>query len=282
MIYLFLSIIASTLIAVVIRRNEDRGLDRPAVMLFNYLTATGLSLFFLEPGHLVSRVPRLVPLGLISGFLFVTAFLVYMKAVRHLGLTIPVTVTRLAVVIPVLGSLFIFSERVSRYQTLGLVLATTAIYLFSWRRGNTGRREPGSNLFLPVLLFLCMGSGDFSLKVFQELYSPDDMMSFICIVFAVSSVYTLILVVMKNVRMNTKIVLGGFLLGIPNFTSAYFILKLLQVFPGSIAFPLNNIGIIVLSMAIGYLFWQERFHRRTWFAICTAAVAVFLLNAGSR
>ena len=123
-----------------------------------------------------------------------------------------------------------------------------------------------------------MGSGDLSLKVFRELFPAESTPGFILMVFGVSSLITLALVILRGVRINRRIVLGGILLGIPNFSAAYFILNVLQVYPGAIAFPLNNIGIIALSTLAGLFIWRERPRRRTWAALSLAVAAVVLLN----
>jgi drug/metabolite transporter (DMT)-like permease len=275
MIYLILSIISNVLIAVVIRVNEGRNLDRYAVMLFNYLVATTLSLIIIDRQNITPHLQQLAPLALFSSFCFVTAFLVYMKAVRHLGLAIPVTVTRLSVVIPVLGSILVFSEKINLYQGTGLFLALIAIYLFSWTGGVKTRT---SIHLLTLLLFFLMGLGDFSLKVFGETFHQEQMMSFVLLVFAIASIYTLGLVTIKRAKLDRRVIMGGILLGFPNFCAAYFILKVLQVFPGATAFPINNIGIIMLSTLAGYFLWKERFHRRSVIAMLISIVAVILLN----
>ena len=133
-------------------------------------------------------------------------------------------------------------------------------------------------LTYPLLLFLLMGSGDFSLKVFHESFPKTYIMDFILLVFIIATLYTLILVLVQRVRIRRELIINGILLGIPNFLSAYFILKVLQNFPGAIAFPLNNIGIIVLSVVVGRLVWKERLEKQTAAAIVIAAAAVVLLN----
>ena len=92
-----------------------------------------------------------------------------MICVRQLGLAIPVTVTRLSVVIPVLGSIFIFTEAVNLLQILGVIIAIISIYLFSWQEKFNHNKVNKISLLLPFSLFIMMGSGDFNLKVFQEL-----------------------------------------------------------------------------------------------------------------
>lgn len=278
MIYLVLSVLSSVMIAVVIRLNESRNLDRYGVMLVNYLAATGLSAAMTGTAHLATDLPGLLPLGIATSLLFVGGFLVYMKAVRKLGLAVPVTVMRLAVVIPVLGSLLFYSERVSGLQVLGLLLAALSISLFSAgsERGRPAG-EKGAWLLL-LLVFLLMGSGEMSLKVFRESFPPALTSRFILVVFGVSSLLTLALVAVRRTRVDRNVVLGGVALGIANFLSATFILKVLQVYPGAIAFPLNSIGVIGLATLAGYFFWHEKLSRNAKIAMAAAVGAVFLLN----
>jgi drug/metabolite transporter (DMT)-like permease len=280
MIYLILSIISSVMIAVVIRINEGKNLDRFAVMLFNYFAATAFALIAVNRRELISNAENLSPYAFFSAFCFVTAFVVYMLGVRRLGLAVSVTVTRLSVVIPVLGSVLVYSEALNPQQTGGFLLALIAITLFSGARseGVSGTRGPG--LLLAPLLFFLMGSGDFSLKIFHENFDPELTMSFILMVFGISSLYTFILVVARRTAIDRKTIVAGIVLGIPNFLAAYFILKVLQVYPGAIAFPLNNVGIIVLSTLTGYFVWKERFKRRTAIAMLISIAAVVLLNMG--
>lgn len=313
MIFLVLSIVSSVLIGVVIRVNEARRLDRSGVMLFNYLAATAFAFAACDRGVLADHVLLLVPMAAASSFFFVSAFLVYMRAVGRLGLAVPVTITRLSVVLPVLGSMLLFDERLNPWQAAGLAFALVAIVLFGdpggveaavdrersapgegggptpgrpdagGETGRTGAAAPvdggGGVLGLALLLFLLMGAGDFSLKIFREIFEPALTMSFIFLVFAVSALYTLGFVLARGRPIDRRVVAGGLLLGIPNFAAAYFILRVLRVYSGPVAFPLNNIGIILLSTAAGYLLWRERLRLRTGLAILLAIVSVILLNA---
>jgi drug/metabolite transporter (DMT)-like permease len=279
MIYLLLSIVSSVLIAVVIRVNEGQGLNRFAVMLFNYLAASAFASVAVDPTALIDHAWSLAPIAAASALFFVTAFVVYMAAVSRLGLAVSVTVTRLSVVIPVLGSVLFFTERLNPAQGSGFALALIAIVLFS-ETGKSRIREAGKSngVLLAPLLFLLMGAGDFSLKVFREFFSSDLTMSYIFLVFGISTLYTFLIVVVRRVPVDRRTAVGGFLLGIPNFAAAYFILRVLEIFPGAIAFPVNNIGIILLSTATGYLFWRETLRRRTAAAVLLGIGAVILLN----
>lgn len=278
MIYLLLSILSSTLVAVVIRWNEGRGVNRFGALFFNYATAGTLGLFLLGGASPGEGILQLLPLSLFAGGVFVAAFYVYMATVNRSGLSITVTVTRLSVIIPVLGSLIIFREKLSLVQVSGLLLALLAIYFFS-RTPNQTAKSGGQNLWLlPVLLFFLVGGGDFSLKIFQEIHPVERMPLFMVLVFCFSTLFSLLLLLMLRIQSTWNTIAGGIVLGIPNFLSAYFILKLLRHLPGALAFPLNNIGIIILSTLGGWIFWREKPPRTARLAILMAIVAVFLLN----
>jgi len=281
MIYLIFSILSSVLVAVVIRRNEARRLDRLGVMLFNYLAALVVGTILNGVSGEMGLNLRLLPIALATATIFVSAFIVYMVAIQRLGIAIPVTVTRLSVVIPVLGSLLLYAERLSPHQYLGLLLALVAIYLFSWQseaKRNRRWSNTRTGFVIPLLLFVLMGSGDMSLKVFQEQFGSQWMMPYMLLVFFLSGVLTAVLVVWRRVPLNRAVAVGGMLLGLANFASAYFILKVLQHLPGALAFPLNNIGIILLSTLVGYLWWEEKITLRVGSAIVLAVIAVLLLT----
>ena len=264
MIYLIFSIISSVLVATIIRLNESKNLNRTGVILINYLTAALLGFFLIPNLDFADHDYRFLLLCFITGSIYICTFYIYMICVRQLGLAIPVTVTRLSVVKPVLGSIFIFTEAVNLLQILGLIIAIISIYLFSWQEKFNHNKVNKISLLLPFSLFIMMGSGDFNLKIFQELFLQHGTFSFIFFVFTVSSFLSLCIVLYKKIKLDKKIIMGGILLGIPNFFSAYFILKTLQLIPGSITFPINNIGIIMLATLIGYIYWKEKLSKRNF------------------
>ncbi|MFZ0389614.1 MAG: EamA family transporter, partial [Calditrichia bacterium] len=87
-----------------------------------------------------------------------------------------------------------------------------------------------------------------------------------------------LLVLRQRSRIDFEVIGGGLLLGIPNYFSAYFILEALKRIPAPVAFPLNNIGIIVLGALTGIVVWNEHLKPRTIAAMVLSVVAVILLN----
>ena len=70
-------------------------------------------------------------------------------------------------------------------------------------------------------------------------------------------IYTMI--IQKRGMPSSKDVLGGVALGLPNYLTIYLLVVLLsQGWEGSVLFPINSIGIIVLTSIVGVLLYQER------------------------
>ncbi|NLI87628.1 MAG: hypothetical protein GX439_05200, partial [Bacteroidales bacterium] len=77
----------------------------------------------------------------------------------------------------------------------------------------------------------------------------------------------------------------GVVLGLANFGSMYFMIAALNhINPatgkpaqGSVVFGINNIGVVVLGVLLGYTFFKERPTRLNWSGIALSVVAIFIL-----
>ncbi len=277
------SILSSVTVAVLIKINEQKNLNRLGIMFGNYLTATALSLAFLIWQGPVPVSGQLLGMSAFTGLIFFGAFVAYMKSVRNLGLTIPVTITRISVVIPVLGSIFLFSEYPNPFQILGLILALLTIALFSSisHLNSAETRVTMRTLWLSLTLFFLIGMGDFSLKIFEKQFSGNQLPVYMALVFCFSGILTYFTLKVQRVKLTRAVLVAGIILGVPNFLSAFFILKALQRLPGTVAFPINNIGIIIFSFAIGFHFWKEKINWKIVVGLLTAIAAVIFLNVPS-
>jgi drug/metabolite transporter (DMT)-like permease len=88
----------------------------------------------------------------------------------------------------------------------------------------------------------------------------------------------LIQVLRKKTKFHLKSVIAGFILGIPNFFSIYFIFVTLDsgyLEPSSI-FGIMNISIVVLSFVIGILFFKEKVKTIHYIGVVMAIAAISL------
>ena len=76
-----------------------------------------------------------------------------------------------------------------------------------------------------------------------------------------------------------EIIISGLALAIPNFASIYFLNHALhQQIPGSIAFPILNCSVILISVLVSILFYGEKFTTKKFIGLLLALLAVFIIS----
>ncbi len=200
-------------------------------------------------------------------------------------------IVKIAVVLPFLASWFIWQEIPSRFQMVGLVLASAAFFLIA--RPVAPADRPGApphnhgrlrTVGLLGLLFLSGGLADIAMKTFGEVYASTNSRSlFLLFAFSVAFFVGVGLVVGKGMRTRQwpeRPVYGwGLVLGLVNYGSAAFILGAIDELPGPFVFPVNNIAIVGGAAALGVGVWGERLSKTNLTGLALAVAALALLWA---
>ena len=159
-------------------------------------------------------------------------------------------------------------------QTMGFLLAVSAIVIINYRKGASLSR--GSWV---LLLMLCMsGMGDVMSKVYEVYGNADIENLFLFFTFASALVLCLALMAYKKERLGVLELGYGALLGIPNFLSSLFLLKALSSVPGVIAFPTYSVATILVVALAGLLFFREKLEKKQVIGAVLICVALVLLN----
>ncbi len=290
MIYLLLSIGFNVLLAVVFRYFTDFGVQNLPAILVNYLVASSIAgvLVGYGPWQAFTGAPPWLYYGLIVGILFVIGFVVVAQTIQHYGLGITAVFQKVSLIVTVIFAVLYFAEHLTWMKLIGIPLALAAIRLINWQ-GKARKRSAISLwiLSLPLLTFLCNGSIDTLLYYLEHtgrVVSGDyHFISFVFMVAAVAAAVVLLYQITRHGRRVTRTdVLGGVVLGVPNFFSIYFLLAALGThLPGSTVVPINNVGIILLSAVLGLWLFQERFNRLNVIGIAAAIVSILLLTVSS-
>jgi uncharacterized membrane protein len=74
-----------------------------------------------------------------------------------------------------------------------------------------------------------------------------------------------------------KNIVAGIVLGIPNYFSIYFVLLALENLGGIYVFPILNIGVVLLSAIISWLFYQEKMSKYNWLGIGLACLSIIII-----
>ena len=83
----------------------------------------------------------------------------------------------------------------------------------------------------------------------------------------------------KNEKLEWKSLIGGIVLGIPNFFSIVVILKALNS-PGlesTFVYPINHVGTVVLSTMFGLFLFKEKLKSRNVLGIILAIIAIVFI-----
>jgi drug/metabolite transporter (DMT)-like permease len=287
MIYLLLSIFASTLIFVIFKLFARYDINTLQAIVVNYVVACICGLISYENSLELSLIPRYnwfyYTLGL--GALFIIVFNLMATTTQRSGLSVVSVATKMAVVIPIAFGLWYYQEPIGFFKGVGVVFALFAVYLASVKTKG-GMRLKSKNLLFPILVFFGSGLIDTSINFLQNDFIGDKSLIplFSATIFAAAAILGLFVVAIQKIRgvfkFETKNMLAGIVLGVPNYFSIFFLVKSLRsdLFDSSGIFTINNVAIVILSTVVGILFFKENLSLKNWIGIVLAIISIGLVT----
>ncbi|MEO1022854.1 MAG: EamA family transporter [Bacteroidota bacterium] len=275
--YLLLSIAFSVGLAQCLKIAERPSVRVVPVLVVNYAAATVLGWF---SGSQIPTALPVVPviMGVILGILFIINLYIYGKTIQINGMGIGIAAMRLSLVVPILVSLIWFGESITTLQSIGIIVALSALFLM------IPAFSPKTEIDLkqvgyPIALFVVSGGIDGSLKIFQELYAHQlEESYFLSVIFFCAFICGVLhLIFKKQFHFRWRELVLGVGTGIVNYGSTYYLLRSLTHVSGSVVFPVVNVSVVVAGTAIGYLVWKDHVRSRQWLGLCSATIALILL-----
>ena len=285
MIYLLLSILSSSLIFVIFKLYTVYGINTLQAIIYNYFIACSVGLFLNGQSAELARIPQEAwfPGTLILGLLFISVFYLAALTTQRNGLSVVSVASKMSLAIPVLFGIFFFRESAGIIKVMGIVLALAAVFLTSIKKKDSLEIEK-KNLLFPLLVFLGSGTIDTGIKYLETSYvAREDVAVFSSTIFAVAGSIGVCVLIFQGIRGKLRIsfrnVLGGILLGVPNFFSIYFLVLALRTegFESSTIFPLNNVSIVLVSTLLGILLFKERLISKNWLGIVLAIGSILMI-----
>lgn len=285
MIYLLLSILFNAVLFIIIKLFAKFNIDALQALVVNYFVAFGVGLFFLDtsfsPQIIISQ--EWFKGSILLGFIFISTFYVTTITSQRNGLSVASVASKMSVIIPIILGVFLYDETLGSVKILGIIIALIAVYFTS--KKETGEIQQASNLVFPILVFIGAGTIDSSLKYLQTFHIPSNQIGLFSSVtfFCAFSVGILILVFLSlkgKIKFAGRNILGGIALGLPNFFSLYYLVKMLEAkaFESATLFTIHNISIVLVSTFVGILFFKERISMRNALGIGLALFALFLVT----
>lgn len=283
MIYLLLAVISSTLITLFMRLGEGKIQNNMGMFAVNYLICLVMSrlsmgqmnLFTSEDGILIS-----VGMGLIAGCMFLGSFVFMQWNMRKNGVVLTSTFTKLGVVVPTLMAILVFREQPRLLQAIGMLLALAAIIIIHFDKdGNdTAQAAAGNFKIWLILQLLVSGFTDSLAGIYEKAGNVALKDHYLFYTFLTAMVLSVILMMRKKVKVCKWDLLFGFIIGIPNYFSASFLLLALQSVPAIVVYPGYSVGTILAISAASVVLFKERISNRKKVAIAIVLLALVLLN----
>ena len=275
MIALSLTIILTTILFLVFKEFSKRDINTHQAITFNYLTAALIALFI---GDVNYNVTNLVNTDwfhstIALGAFFIVMFNIMAITTQKLGISISSMASKMSLIIPVIGAIIFQNASIGIYKIAGIIIAIVAVYLTFKKSGSTIKPT------LAIILFFGAGILDMWIDFIRNNYlsSTIDFNLFIITVFFTAFSIGLLKVIWEGKRILRKNIVAGIVLGIPNYFSIYFVLLALENLGGIYVFPILNIGVVLLSAIISWLFYQEQMSKTNWMGIGLACLSIVII-----
>lgn len=279
MISLLLTIACSTSIALILKYSSVNKGNSILLLASNYFIAAVIAfiLFLADPNSGYSFTVLIW--GALLGLVFVFSFFSFTKSIDAAGAALSTLSSRISLFIPVAFSIIFFGEIPSSANIVGFIFTAITIYLFylSLRRDTTKSLKPGDYFFLAAVM-VGIGIADFSMKIFQQTRPDEEKQFFITTIFFFAFLYSFGIVLFKKIPLNKKTIASGGVLGIPNVFSSVFLIGALQSIVAILVYPIVNIGVILFTALLAYLFWKENITRLGMLSLVTGLISIVLLT----
>jgi drug/metabolite transporter (DMT)-like permease len=292
MLYLLLSLGCSVLLGFIFKLFMRYGVDTYQAIVFNYLTCFCCG--WLHLGHFPIKAEHFgtpwMPYALVLGLIFISGFNTAALTVRHFGVTISQIMQKMSILLTVPFAVLVYGDSSGVGKILGFLLALASIVLVNWpdkKTKDTPSSEVGRPmhlLWIPLVTWLLSGILEvlFVRVQYEKLADTNDP-TFIITIFTTAGVLgflgALVGWFQQRLQFSWKHVLGGIVLGVPNYGSMLFMLWALNSgLEGSFVFPVTNVGIIVATTIGAVVLFHERLSRINWIGFALAVLAIVLIS----
>lgn len=284
MLYLILTILLNVIIFIQFKIFDRYGIDQLQAIVVNYFTCIIVGSLLLGSFPLsaasVSQPWFYWALGM--GAMFISLFNLIAWRTSKDGMTTTTTANKLSLVIPVICAVWLYHEEITTLKVIGIVLALPAVYFTAHIKGED---EKPRSVFWPAVLFVGSGSLDTLVKYVEQSYLSDTATQTSYTIHVFSSAFIIglaaitVLCLKGKITLSWRNILAGVVLGVPNYFSIYFLIKLLHsdFLHSSAAIPVNNIGIVLLSTIAAIIFFREKETPQRIFGLVLSVVSIVLI-----
>lgn len=286
MIYVGLAIMMNAVLAWIFRSYQRFGVQTFGAIVVNYFTCVATAwvaqgAFPLGPDPLNSTWGWWAA---VLGTVFISGFYLTAVTIQQVGVATASVFQRMSLLLTVLVAVWFFGETWNVAKIAGLVLALLAVLLVNYVPGDQ-KGVGWSRWLLPALVLLLSACVEVGLQYGQRnlLDSAADEPRFVTGIFLSAGILGLFFLLVwgkrKGLRLGVPELVGGLVLGIPNYFSIYFIVAALGTgLGGSVVYPMVNVGSILLATGGAVLFFKERLSGLNWLGLGLALAAILAMG----
>jgi len=286
MVDILLTIISFNILIVLFKLFHKYGVDNLQALIINYFVAGTCGLFYSNQEfslNYVLNAPWIYHAAAI-GILFIVTFNLYAIGTQKVGIAITTIANKLSLFVPVGFALILYpNEELTYIKVIGFVLAVIGIYLSSTKKKKLSFDK--SYLWLIILVFLGQGIADTIFNNAQKtVVNKADAGLFFMSLLLIAGFSGILILLGKSIKqkpvLDLKNLVGGVLLGIPNFASLIFFFNALESsgFEASQVFPVVSMGVVAGSALVGLLLFKEKLTLMNWLGLGFSVVSIFVIT----
>ncbi len=290
MLYLALAVLCSVLLGFIFKLYARFRVDSFQAIVFNYFTcvACGWAHLGRFPVTRADFSQPWMPYALGLGFVFITGFNGAALTVRYFSVTISQIMQKMSILLTVPFAILMYQESAGWGKILGFMAALACIILVNLPAKTSdptlAPRKSGKWLWIPAITWILSGIIEMVFVFVQhENYIIPGDRPFICTVFGAAGILGMTVAVAGwstgRLQFAWRHVVGGIVLGIPNYGSILFLLLALgSGLEGSLVFPLINVGVILTTTIGAVWLFQERLSQVNWIGVGLAIISIVLIS----
>jgi drug/metabolite transporter (DMT)-like permease len=290
MLYLALYVLCSMLLGFIFKLYPRYKVDTFQAIVVNYITCVCCG--WIHLGHFPyaygENARNWLPYAFFLGIVFISGFNGAAQTVRYFGVTISQIMQKMSILLTVPFAVLVYHESSGAAKIAGFLLALASIIAVNWPKAATqedsttaaGAKGP---LWIPIVTWLLAGVIEVTfLWTNGEKITATGDIAFISTVFGTAGLAGMAFWATNRLRggmpFSWRNVIGGILLGIPNYGSMLFLLMALgSGLEGSFVFPVGNVAIILLTTFGAVAFFQEKLSLINWLGVVLAVAAIGLI-----
>ncbi len=286
---LLLCIVINALIGVVFKLYNKYDVQTLPAIVVNYYVCVTTSM--VVTGRATINVDTLgqpyLVYAMLLGLTFILVFDVVARTVGSFGIVVASVFQKMSLIAPTVVAIVWFSEGLTVIKGAGIIAALLSILLITeiTKVGVKGSHS-WRDWTLPILTLIGSSIIDVGLFLVQAKGIADGGdIGFVATLFGTAALMGTLLLTVKIIKgdntIGIKEVIGGIVLGVPNFFSIYLLLLLLSKgWDGSAIFPINNVGILAMSAIFGFVLFKEKITAGKVLGVLVSIIAIGLIAYG--